>query len=337
MKLITFSIAAYNVQNYLAELLDSIVDVNRPDQIETLIVNDGSSDSTLDIALKYEQKYPNFIKVINKKNGGYGSTINEGLKHAKGTYFKVLDGDDWIDSKQTRDFIDRLLLDKECDLILTNCRDVIYSETGELIREYVEKYDNLQNGKTYHINDICKLIEWTRFHKIFYNSRLLKENKIFIDENCFYTDAEYTILPMAFVNTIRWYDYTIYNYRIYGEGQSVSYKSRMKNIGNAKTVSNRLLEFYNVEKNNLEEGKLRFIEYGVAMSCCWYECGLLLFSPDKNRKQELINFNKKVKKNYKSIYKLMPKINGGNKMINLIRLTHYFVFDIYGIKNKKRK
>jgi glycosyltransferase involved in cell wall biosynthesis len=65
--------------------------------IEVLIVDDGSTDRTAEIADAYEEKYPGIVRAIHKENGGHGSGVNRGLKEAKGLYFKVLDSDDWFD------------------------------------------------------------------------------------------------------------------------------------------------------------------------------------------------------------------------------------------------
>ena len=88
-KVLTISIAAYNVEEYLAETLDScIVHPNLQSYLEVLIVDDGSTDGTLEIAQEYEKEYPEVFHVISKENGGYGSTINAALKIATGKYQK---------------------------------------------------------------------------------------------------------------------------------------------------------------------------------------------------------------------------------------------------------
>ena len=101
-KILTVTIPSYNVEAYLEDCLESFVNSEVMDDIEVLIVNDGSSDNTAKIAQRYVDKYENTFRLINKENGGHGSTINTGVREAKGKYFKVVDGDDWVD---TRSFI----------------------------------------------------------------------------------------------------------------------------------------------------------------------------------------------------------------------------------------
>ena len=94
MKLLSVTIPSYNSQEYMEKAINSALIGG--DDIEILVVDDGSSDNTLDIALKYEKKYPGIVRAIHKENGGHGSAVNTGLANATGLYFKVLDSDDWF-------------------------------------------------------------------------------------------------------------------------------------------------------------------------------------------------------------------------------------------------
>lgn len=100
MKLLTISIAAYNVEKYLEKALTSMVcSPTAMEKLEVIIEDDGSTDGTLSIAKKYEKLYPDVYRAIHKENGGYGSTINNSIVLAQGKYFKQLDGDDWFDTE----------------------------------------------------------------------------------------------------------------------------------------------------------------------------------------------------------------------------------------------
>ena len=129
-KLLTISIAAYNVEMYIEKLLDSIIDSGKLDEIEVLVVNDGSKDKTVEITNKYVKRYPNSIYLINKPNGGHGSTINTGIKNAHGKYFKAIDGDDWIDSTNLAKLIENMKKTNS-DLILCNHKFVFEKNGSE--------------------------------------------------------------------------------------------------------------------------------------------------------------------------------------------------------------
>lgn len=95
MKILTVTVPMYNVESYIDQCLKSFVVPGAEEKLEVLVVNDGSPDHSRDIAQKYTEKYPSIFRIIDKENGGHGSTINRGIEEAKGKYFKVVDGDDW--------------------------------------------------------------------------------------------------------------------------------------------------------------------------------------------------------------------------------------------------
>ena len=143
-KVLTITIPSYNVEAYLEECLESFVNSEVMEEIEVLVVNDGSSDSTAEIAQRYADKYPETFRLINKENGGHGSTINTGIKEAKGKYFKVVDGDDWVD---TRSFIRlvKVLKESEADIVASNYTWINHIDAmtklrnGIYLRAYAQK------------------------------------------------------------------------------------------------------------------------------------------------------------------------------------------------------
>ena len=106
-KLLTVSIAAYNVESSLERALRSLaVKKDVMSRLDIIIVDDGSTDDTLRIADKISAAYPDSVRVIHKTNGGYGSTVNAAVSAAKGKYFKLLDGDDEFDAEGLNGLID---------------------------------------------------------------------------------------------------------------------------------------------------------------------------------------------------------------------------------------
>ena len=97
MKLLSVAVPCYNSQDYMEKCINSIL-VGGED-VEILIVDDGSTDKTAEIADKYERDYPEIVRAIHKENGGHGDAVNTGYRNATGKYFKVCDSDDWLDVK----------------------------------------------------------------------------------------------------------------------------------------------------------------------------------------------------------------------------------------------
>ena len=106
MKYISFAIPSYNSQEYMAHAIESILPGG--DDVEIIIVNDGSKDRTSEIGHEYAEKYPDIVKVVDKENGGHGDAVNYGLKNATGKYFKVVDSDDWVDEEALHKILDLL-------------------------------------------------------------------------------------------------------------------------------------------------------------------------------------------------------------------------------------
>ena len=125
MKYISFAVPCYNSQEYVAKAIESILPGG--EDVEIVIVNDGSVDRTSAIAREYMEKYPDIIKVVDKENGGHGDAVNSGLRHASGKYFKVVDSDDWVDEESLHRIL-QLLRNleedgQEIDMLVSNYVD----------------------------------------------------------------------------------------------------------------------------------------------------------------------------------------------------------------------
>ena len=284
-KKLTIAIPAYNISKYIDNIINSIISVKNKMLLEVIIVNDGSKDDTIEKANNYKNKYPEIIRVIDKENGGHGSTINAAIKEAKGKYFKVIDGDDWVDSSQ----LDLLLehLDKiEDDMLVCSYTQVM--DDGEIIKKIKDIPKGLEYDTTYQMGEVCSMVDSPyEFHRVYYKTEIYKKSKE-LDENCFYVDIEYIFFPLKNVKSVRFLNYNIYMYRLGRDGQSVSLDSYIKNKSNLGTVLNGLCEFVHEEKlkDNIREYIIKRIDTFVATIATVY---LLM-----NDKKEANNFYKKI-------------------------------------------
>lgn len=94
-KLLTVAIPSYNSQDYVRRAIESLLPGK--EQVEVIVVDDGSTDDTSGIAEEYIEKYPDTVRLIRKENGGHGDAVMAGLSAATGLYFRVLDSDDWLE------------------------------------------------------------------------------------------------------------------------------------------------------------------------------------------------------------------------------------------------
>ena len=133
-KVLTISVAAYNVEDTLDQTLSSLVtDTDTMSRMEVIIVDDGSTDSTAQIAEKYVSSHPGTFRLIRKSNGGYGSTINRSISEAEGKYFKQLDGGDIYITENLSEFV-TFLSGIDSDLVISPYEEVYLKDGRTLLR-----------------------------------------------------------------------------------------------------------------------------------------------------------------------------------------------------------
>jgi len=245
-KILSIVVPSYNVGAYLSETMPTILSIPNLDKLELIIVNDGSSDNTLFVAKQLEKEYPNSIIVIDKENGGHGSTINAGIRVATGKYFKVVDADDWVNSENLNSLIN-YLNDIDDDEVISPFVKVFVDTKEEQVYEYKVKEPRKTYNYEMFLNEIQKL---PLMHSITIKTSILKDNNITIDEKCFYVDLEYNTFPMPYIKTISYFDKPIYRYRLGSPTQSVSLTSYIKNIKMHKKVILALIKFFNSYKTS---------------------------------------------------------------------------------------
>lgn len=88
MKYITFAVPCYNSEDYMRRCVDSLLEGGS--DVEIILINDGSTDRTAQIADEYQLAHPDIVRAVHKENGGHGSGVNKGLELARGIYYKVV-------------------------------------------------------------------------------------------------------------------------------------------------------------------------------------------------------------------------------------------------------
>ncbi|WP_336315191.1 glycosyltransferase family 2 protein [Streptococcus oralis] len=237
--LLTIVMPSYNIQDYILKGIESFqqVNPNHKEKFEVLIVNDGSTDDTEKVAKEVLGKDSLLNgRVITKENGGHGSTINRGIQEAKGKFFKVIDGDDWIIPAEFEKFLDALET-TDVDMIITDFTEQhVYNDTA-VRNDFIDKYEV---GKTYTgIPDVR-----IPMHSVAYKTSILSKNNIRLSEKTFYVDMQYTLFPLEYVHSFVYWNFDIYQYYIGRPEQSMNIESMKRNVRHHLTVTNSVLDYF---------------------------------------------------------------------------------------------
>ena len=237
--LLTIVMPSYNIQDYISKGLESFQQL-RPDyknKFEVLVVNDGSTDNTAKVAEKIlAQDSLLDVRVITKENGGHGSTINRGIQEAKGKFFKVIDGDDWVIPTEFEKFLD-LLENVDVDMVLTDFTEQHVYNNSTIRNNFVDKYDV---GKKYLGIPNVRI----PMHSVTYRTSILSDNNIHLSEKTFYVDIQYTLFPLEYVHSFCYWNYDIYQYYIGRPEQSMNIESMKRNVRHHLTVTNSVLDYF---------------------------------------------------------------------------------------------
>lgn len=288
-KLLSIIIPAYNVEKFLDKTLDSICKSRFLDKIEILIINDGSTDNTNKIAEQYANKYSESVVLIDKDNGGHGSTINTGIKMSNGKYIKVVDGDDWVDAGELDKLIN-VLKDEKCDLIL--CSYNIVEEDGKNVNK-ISDYTLNEKVDADFCDDYKEIVKIYHMHAVTFRTECLKSSNKLLTENCFYVDQEYLLFHLSNISTYSYYDFDVYQYRIGRDEQSVSYKNMIKRRNMHKKVIEVLLD--DMQKSSLCFEKTRFYAIRISDLMKIQYNIYLQMDRNKNTYAELKTFNHMIK------------------------------------------
>lgn len=242
MKLLTLVVPAYNSQDYLAACVDSLTPGG--DDVEVIIVNDGSSDGTRHIAEELQSQHPGIVRVINQANAGHGGAVNTGVAAARGHFIKIVDSDDWLGAdaySRTLATLAELREDPEIDMVLTN---YIYDKVGKR-RKHVAHYRSvIPQGQSVTFEDMGRFRphQYILMHSIIYRTELLREAGLKLPEHTFYVDYLYAYVPLPAVRRLYYLDVDLYHYFIGRDDQSVTEANMIKRLDQLFLVNSLMLE-----------------------------------------------------------------------------------------------
>ena len=245
-KTITFGIPCYNSSEYMDHCISSIVEGSGcAADVQVVIVDDGSTkDDTLERAQSWHERYPNIVDVVHQENGGHGRAVMSAIEHATGTYFKVVDSDDWVDEEALLTLLDSLrafvAYQTRVDLVVTN-----------YVFEHV-------------------MTQYMLMHSLCYRTDVLRERGLDLPAHTFYVDNIYAYVPLPHCKTLYYLDVDLYRYFIGREDQSVNLEVQIGRVDQQLAVSRIMMRAYHLY-DDVSSKRLRSYMIGhltLMMSVC---------------------------------------------------------------------
>ena len=243
MKYITFAVPCYNSESYMEHCIKTLL--SGGEDVEIILINDGSKDDTGKIADEYAKKYPSIIKAVHKENGGHGSGVNKGLELATGLYYKVVDSDDWVDEESLKTVL-KTIKDLEKDNKLVDMMVVNY------VYERADGTKEINYKKTLPENKVFtwasvghfKKDAYLLMHSVIYNTKFLKSTKIKLPEHTFYVDNIFVYYPLPKITTMYYLNVPFYRYFIGRTDQSVNESVMISRIDQQILVTKTMIDFF---------------------------------------------------------------------------------------------
>ncbi len=296
MKTITFAIPCYNSAAYMDKCIESLLAVG--DDIEIIIVDDGSTkDNTAEIADAWQERHPDIIRAIHKENGGHGSAVNCGLAHATGTYFKVVDSDDWLDKHAMDEIMaylrQQVQTDNPTDLIIAN---YVYEKVHEGTRTVMHYRNVFPEGKEFTWDQVGHFLpsQYLLMHSVIYRTELLRDMGLELPEHCFYVDNIFVYVPLPHVKSIYYRDVDMYRYFIGREDQSVNEDVMKGRIDQQLRVTRTMIDAVTLPDDVSEERLERYMENYLSMMMCICSIFLRMIDTDEaeDKREEIWDYLK---------------------------------------------
>lgn len=266
-KTLTFVVPAYNMTEYLERCVMSLIAAKRNDDIEVLIVDDGSSDGTLEMAQKFEARYPGIVRAIHQENRGHGGAVNTGIAAARGMYVKVVDADDWVGPESLEQVMAVLREEADStepiDMLVTN---YVYDKVGKRNKHVVNFRHAMKAGARLAWNDLGHfgLAEYILMHALTYRTAVVRESGMQLPEHTFYVDFIYAYQPFPWVKTMKYLDTPFYHYFIGRDGQSVQTDVMIRRVDQLRLV-NQCMVRATPERDTVPDGLYRYMIHFLAI------------------------------------------------------------------------
>ena len=310
MKLLSVAIPCYNSEAYMSKCINSLLIGG--EEVEIIIVDDGSSDRTAEIADDYAEKYPTIVKAIHQENGGHGQAVNTGIKNATGLYFKVVDSDDWVNQDAYYEVLKTLYElirgAETVDLLISN---FVYEKQGATRKKVMQYRHCFPTNQIFGWDEVrhMKKGQYLLMHSMIYRTKLLHDCGMELPKHTFYVDNIYVYYPLPHVRKMYYMDVDFYRYYIGREDQSVNEKVMISRVDQQIFVTKSMIDMYDMRK--ISNKKLR--TYMTNYLAIMMTVSSILLIRSKNaenleKKRELWQYLKK--NHYRTYWKIRYGILG---------------------------
>ena len=268
MKILTIAIPSYNSMDYMRNCIESLLPGG--EDVEILIVDDGSKDETPAIADEYEAKYPGIIRAIHQENGGHGEAVNAGLRNATGFFYKVVDSDDWVDAEAYQKilaFLKEAVKEEEpLDMLLSN---YVYEKVGAKHKKVIQYHSILPENRYFGWEEIGHFhaSQNILMHSVIYRTELLRSFQFELPKHTFYVDNIFVYWPLPYVKKMYYLDVDFYRYFIGRDDQSVNEANMIKRIDQQFKVTYIMID-YMAQFNLVSKPLKRYMRHYLSIIMC---------------------------------------------------------------------
>ena len=277
MKILSIAIPSYNSESYMKNCIESLLPGG--EDVEILVVDDGSKDGTAAIADQYEAAYPGIVRAIHQENGGHGEAVNAGLRHATGMFYKVVDSDDWVAPdayKKIIAFLKEAACEEEpLDALFSN---YVYEKQGAKHKKVIEYRSVLPQNQYFSWEDIGKFgaSQNILMHSVIYRTQMLRDCEFVLPKHTFYVDNIFVYWPLPYLKKMYYMDVDFYRYFIGREDQSVNEKVMMGRIDQQIRVNRIMIDIYAKHEGSFSSKKLEEYMLHYLSSIQLVSSGLLM-------------------------------------------------------------
>ncbi len=285
-KLVTYAIPCYNSADYMDHCIESILACEAED-IEIVVVDDGSTkDETPAKADAWAERYPSMIKAVHQENGGHGAAVMQGLAHASGLYFKVVDSDDWLDNDANCKMLETLrgFVENPLDLLVVN---YVYEHVADGSQEFMRYRGTLPTDRVFNWEEIGHfgISQYILMHSVIYRTQMLRDCGLELPRHTFYVDNIFVYEPLPSCERIYYLDVDLYRYFIGREDQSVNESVMIGRIEQQLRITRIMIDAFELD-DDVKSPKLRQYMYNY-LTMMMTICTVFSMLSDREDKEEL--------------------------------------------------